>query len=116
MWDVPALEQRLKHDFALDLPLEKWLEEDNHFDEDALRQRVLDAAIEEYKQKESIVGEQTMRSFEKGVMLQTLDELWKEHLSAMDYFTSWYPFAWLCTKRSKTGIQKRMFPNVYGYA
>ncbi|MGT3005182.1 preprotein translocase subunit SecA [Pasteurella multocida] len=85
MWDVPALEQRLKRDFALDLPLEKWLEEDNHFDEDALRQRVLDAAIEEYKQKESIVGEQTMRSFEKGVMLQTLDELWKEHLSAMDH-------------------------------
>lgn len=54
MWDVPALEQRLKHDFALDLPLEKWLEEDNHFDEDALRQRVLDAAIEEYKQKKAL--------------------------------------------------------------
>ena len=40
---------------------------------------------EEYKGKEAIVGEEVMRNFEKGIVLQTLDELWKEHLSAMDY-------------------------------
>ncbi|HDR1217304.1 TPA: SEC-C domain-containing protein, partial [Pasteurella multocida] len=109
MWDVPALEQRLKHDFALDLPLEKWLEEDNHFDEDALRQRVLDAAIEEYKQKESIVGEQTMRSFEKGVMLQTLDELWKEHLSAMDHLRRGIHLRGYAQKDPKQEYKKECF-------
>lgn len=84
-WDIPALETRLKQDFALDLPLSKWLEEDNTFNEDVLRERVLTVAISEYKRKEELVGQETMRNFEKGVMLQTLDELWKEHLSAMDH-------------------------------
>lgn len=38
-----------------------------------------------YQRKEEVVGAEMMRHFEKGVMLQTLDSLWKEHLAAMDY-------------------------------
>ncbi len=85
MWDVPALETRLKQDFGLDLPLVDWIEKDHCIDEEKLRERILEAAVEEYKAKEALVGEEMMRQFEKGVMLQTLDELWKEHLSAMDH-------------------------------
>ncbi|MGC7560822.1 preprotein translocase subunit SecA [Pasteurella sp. PK-2025] len=109
MWDIPALEQRLKQDFALDLPIEKWLEEDNHFDEDALRQRVIDSAIAEYKQKEAIVGAPTMRSFEKGVMLQTLDELWKEHLSAMDHLRRGIHLRGYAQKDPKQEYKKECF-------
>ncbi|MGY4676450.1 preprotein translocase subunit SecA [Pasteurella sp. P03HT] len=109
MWDVPGLEQRLKQDFALDLPLAKWLEEDNHFDEDALRQRVLETAVAEYKQKEAIVGEQTMRHFEKGVMLQTLDELWKEHLSAMDHLRRGIHLRGYAQKDPKQEYKKECF-------
>ncbi|EEX51258.1 preprotein translocase subunit SecA [Pasteurella dagmatis] len=109
MWDIPALEQRLKQDFALDLPLEKWLEEDNHFDEDALRQRVIDSAVAEYKQKEEIVGAPTMRSFEKGVMLQTLDELWKEHLSAMDHLRRGIHLRGYAQKDPKQEYKKECF-------
>ncbi|MCK3658359.1 preprotein translocase subunit SecA [Pasteurellaceae bacterium Pebbles2] len=83
-WDIAGLENRLRHDFTLDLPIQHWLEEDNQFDEDKLRERVLQMAVSEYQQKEELVGAETMRSFEKGIMLQTLDELWKEHLAAMD--------------------------------
>ncbi|WP_439286957.1 preprotein translocase subunit SecA [Lonepinella sp. BR2357] len=83
-WDIPSLETRLRQDFALDLPIQHWLEEDNQFNEDTLRERVVEAAISEYQRKEDMVGEETMRNFEKGIMLQTLDELWKEHLAAMD--------------------------------
>ncbi|WP_439241414.1 preprotein translocase subunit SecA [Lonepinella sp. BR2474] len=83
-WDIPSLETRLRQDFALDLPIQHWLEEDNQFNEDTLRERVVEAAISEYQRKEEMVGEETMRNFEKGIMLQTLDELWKEHLAAMD--------------------------------
>ncbi|AKD38742.1 preprotein translocase subunit SecA [Pasteurella multocida subsp. multocida OH4807] len=109
MWDVAGLEQRLKQDFALDLPLAKWLEEDNHFDEDALRQRVLETAVAEYKQKEAIVGEQTMRHFEKGVMLQTLDELWKEHLSAMDHLRRGIHLRGYAQKDPKQEYKKECF-------
>ncbi|TYG34040.1 preprotein translocase subunit SecA [Lonepinella koalarum] len=83
-WDIPALETRLRQDFALDLPIQQWLEEDNQFNEDTLRARVVESAVHEYQRKEQMVGIDTMRNFEKGIMLQTLDELWKEHLAAMD--------------------------------
>ncbi|MGQ0287082.1 preprotein translocase subunit SecA [Pasteurellaceae bacterium 22721_9_1] len=83
-WDIPGLTLRLQQDFALDLPLQHWLEEDNQFDEYKLRDRILESAVSEYQRKEQMVGEETMRNFEKGIMLQTLDELWKEHLASMD--------------------------------
>ncbi|MBE2897647.1 preprotein translocase subunit SecA [Pasteurellaceae bacterium 20609_3] len=85
LWDVEGLEQRLKTDFGLDLPLVQWLEEDNNLHEETLRERIMDAAIADYEQKEALVGAANMRQFEKGLMLQTLDELWKEHLAAMDH-------------------------------
>lgn len=85
MWDVEGLEQRLKNDFDLDMPIAQWLEDEPQLHEETLRERILQQAIEVYHRKEEVVGIDMMRNFEKGVMLQTLDSLWKEHLAAMDY-------------------------------
>jgi preprotein translocase subunit SecA len=85
MWDVPGLEQRLKADFDLDMPVAEWLDKEPQLHEETLRERILQQSIEVYKRKEEVVGVEMMRNFEKGVMLQTLDSLWKEHLAAMDY-------------------------------
>lgn len=85
MWDVDGLEQRLKNDFDLDMPIAQWLEDEPQLHEETLRERILQQAIEVYQRKEEVVGLEMMRNFEKGVMLQTLDSLWKEHLAAMDY-------------------------------
>ncbi|RLR17569.1 preprotein translocase subunit SecA, partial [Sodalis-like symbiont of Bactericera trigonica] len=85
MWDVPGLEQRLKDDFDLDMPVAQWLDEESGLHEETLRERVLEQTLAQYQRKEEIVGSDMMRNFEKGVMLQTLDSLWKEHLAAMDY-------------------------------
>ncbi len=85
MWDVEGLQERLKNDFDLDLPIAQWLDKEPELHEETLRERILQNAIDVYKQKEEVVGDEMMRHFEKGVMLQTLDSLWKEHLAAMDY-------------------------------
>lgn len=85
MWDIPGLHERLKTDFDLDMPIAQWLDKEPELHEETLRERILEQAIETYKHKEEIVGAEMMRHFEKGVMLQTLDSLWKEHLAAMDY-------------------------------
>jgi preprotein translocase subunit SecA len=85
MWDVPGLEQRLKDDFDLDMPIAEWLDKEPGLHEETLRERILEQTLEQYRRKEEVVGVEMMRSFEKGVMLQTLDSLWKEHLAAMDY-------------------------------
>ncbi|MGL9750697.1 MAG: preprotein translocase subunit SecA [Symbiopectobacterium sp.] len=84
-WDIEGLEQRLKNDFDLDLPISAWLDEEHTLHEETLRERILQQAVDVYQRKEEVVGVDVMRNFEKGVMLQTLDSLWKEHLAAMDY-------------------------------
>ncbi|PQQ30273.1 preprotein translocase subunit SecA [Photorhabdus luminescens] len=85
MWDVEGLQQRLMTDFDLELPIKEWLDKEPELHEETLRERILAQAVEVYKRKEEIVGIEMMRNFEKGIMLQTLDMLWKEHLAAMDY-------------------------------
>ncbi|HCN98074.1 MAG TPA: preprotein translocase subunit SecA, partial [Leclercia sp.] len=85
MWDIEGLQARLKNDFDLDLPIQEWLDKEPELHEETLRERIFATAIEVYQRKEEVVGAEMMRHFEKGVMLQTLDSLWKEHLAAMDY-------------------------------
>ncbi|MGP1958896.1 MAG: preprotein translocase subunit SecA [Arsenophonus sp. NC-CH8-MAG3] len=86
MWNINALENRLNKDFNLKLPVQKWLDKEPELHEETLRERILEKIIAAYKEKERIVGsDEIMRNFEKDIMLQTLDTLWKEHLAAMDY-------------------------------
>ncbi|MGP1084396.1 preprotein translocase subunit SecA [Serratia sp. CY58181] len=84
-WDIQGLEERLKNDFDLEMPIAQWLDKEPELHEETLRERILENAKEQYLRKEDVVGSEMMRNFEKGVMLQTLDSLWKEHLAAMDY-------------------------------
>ena len=85
MWDIEGLQERLKNDFDLELPIKEWLDKEPELHEETLRERIYETALDVYKRKEEVVGAEMMRHFEKGVMLQTLDSLWKEHLAAMDY-------------------------------
>ncbi|MGB5717402.1 MAG: preprotein translocase subunit SecA, partial [Gammaproteobacteria bacterium] len=84
-WDVPGLEEALAQEYALQLPLGKWLDEDHELHEETLRERILEAMVAAYKEKEKQSGAEVLRHFEKAVMLQILDGAWKEHLAAMDY-------------------------------
>jgi len=84
MWDVPGLERALEADFGIQLPLQQWLEDDDKLHEQGLRQRILQAMEDEYQKKCDAVGDE-MRRFEKHVILQVLDNFWKEHLASMDH-------------------------------
>lgn len=85
LWDVSGLETQLKNDFELDLPIQKWLDEDDKLYEETLREKIIKEATDAYQSKVELVGEEVMRQFEKSVMMQSLDQLWKEHLAAMDH-------------------------------
>jgi preprotein translocase subunit SecA len=85
MWDIEGLENTLRTEFAIDLPIAKWLEEDNSLHEETLRERVVAAVVELFEAKEQLIGSDSMRKFEKSVMLHCLDTHWKDHLAAMDY-------------------------------
>ncbi len=85
MWDISGLEDRLKSDFLIELPIKKWLSDDENLHEEPLREKILSSLSDEYKSKEEQVGEIVIRHFEKSVMLQNLDSHWKEHLASMDH-------------------------------
>ena len=109
MWDIEGLQERLKNDFDLDAPIKQWLEEDDKLYEEALREKIITTAVEVYKQKEEVVGEQVLRNFEKSVMLQTLDTLWKEHLAAMDHLRQGIHLRGYAQKNPKQEYKRESF-------
>lgn len=84
-WDVSSLEKNLLADTGLDLPIAKWLEENPDLHEETLRERIFEAADQSYASKEELAGAENMRNFERSVMLQSLDNHWREHLAALDH-------------------------------
>ncbi|EGR4483673.1 preprotein translocase subunit SecA [Vibrio cholerae] len=109
MWDIKGLEDRLKNDFDLPLPIQSWLDADNKLYEEALRERIIEQAVEVYKAKEQAVSPAVMRNFEKSVMLQTLDTLWKEHLAAMDHLRQGIHLRGYAQKNPKQEYKRESF-------
>ncbi len=109
MWEVNGLEERLKADFAVDLPINNWLESDDKLYEEKLRERILGEVIDAYKAKEALVGEQVLRQFEKAVMLQNLDSHWKEHLAAMDHLRQGIHLRGYAQKNPKQEYKRESF-------
>jgi preprotein translocase subunit SecA len=84
-WDLKGLQEAINHEFGLDMPIAQWMDEDADLNEDGLRDKILQTLIADYEAKEQMVGAEGMRQYEKYILLQVLDRLWKEHLAAMDY-------------------------------
>jgi preprotein translocase subunit SecA len=85
LWEIPELERAIEAETGLDLPIAKWLEENPDLHEETLRERVAEAADAAYAEKEALASAENMRQFERSVMLQSLDNHWREHLSALDH-------------------------------
>lgn len=84
-WDVAGLEASLSSDFAMKLPIQQWLDEDDHLYEETLREKLLKEITDAYNEKEDQAGIDALRTFEKQILLRVLDDLWKDHLSTMDH-------------------------------
>ena len=82
-WDISGLETALETEFSLKLPIQKWLDKDDRLEEGQLREKIVTELQGNYEARYAKVGDQ-MREVERQVMLQVLDNLWKEHLQNMD--------------------------------
>ncbi len=107
-WDVSGLEQSLHTEFSASLPLQKWLDEDDDLHEETLRGRVVEDVRVAYSKKGEIIGE-GIRTFEKQIMLQILDSLWKEHLAAMDYLRQGIHLRAYAQKQPKQEYKREAF-------
>ncbi|MBN2885326.1 MAG: preprotein translocase subunit SecA [Chromatiaceae bacterium] len=108
-WDVPGLETALVESFGGDWPIAQWLEADDSLHEDSLRARIRDTLIARQAEKEELIGAEAMRQVEKGIMLQTLDTQWKEHLAAMDYLRQGIHLRGYAQKNPKQEYKREAF-------
>jgi len=109
MWDVNGLEDRLKGEFNIQLPLQQWLDDDSKLYEDTLRERIVAEFGKAYSDKEEQVGVEVIRQFEKAVMLQSLDSHWKEHLAAMDHLRQGIHLRGYAQKNPKQEYKRESF-------
>ncbi|MGA1104948.1 MAG: SEC-C metal-binding domain-containing protein, partial [Pseudomonadales bacterium] len=109
LWDVEGLATELREVFGLDLPIAEWLSDDQSLYEETLRDRILAEADAFHLEKTKIVGEDTMRRFEKQVLLQILDHQWKEHLAAMDYLRQGIHLRGYAQKNPKQEYKREAF-------
>ena len=108
-WDIKELEDHLQQEFNVEIPLRTILEEDHSLEEEKLRKLILEKLEQQYKDKESIITSDVIRHFEKSVMLQVLDNGWKEHLAAMDHLRQGIHFRGYAQKDPKQEYKREAF-------
>jgi len=108
-WNIKGLEDHLSEEYLLDLDLQDKLDKDNAFQEQDLRNFVIDALEQSNKEKEERSTIEVMQHFEKSVMLQVLDNSWKEHLAAMDSLRQGIHFRGYAQKDPKQEYKRESF-------
>ena len=84
-WKLEELEQRLLGNFLISCPVREWMKENDKLVESDIREKIVAEAKAAYAKKCELIGEENRKNLEKSIMLQCIDNLWKEHLAAMDY-------------------------------
>ena len=84
-WDVSTLTQVLADDFNVKAPIQAWVDDDHAIQASEIKDKVLALITAQYREKEQQIGREVLAQFEKSVILQTMDNQWREHLAAMDH-------------------------------
>jgi preprotein translocase subunit SecA len=83
-WDIPGLENLLTNEWGIQLDLQEWINNADSVEDEEILAKVIDAAKKNYQAKEDLTGRESFASFERSVMLYSLDSHWREHLAALD--------------------------------
>ena len=110
-WDLPGLQQELQTEFGSQQPLQQWLDEDDQLEESGLIDRILQQIESEYADKQAAfeAANIDMRLVEKQVMLQLLDQRWKEHLASMDQLRQGIHLRAYAQKQPKQEFKRESF-------
>ena len=108
-WDIEGLTVAVEEELALKLPIQEWLDQDDDLHEESLRAKIHEEHIKAYKEKEELAGADTLRHFEKALMLQVLDQHWKEHLSSMDHLRQGINLRAMAQKDPKQEFKRESF-------
>jgi preprotein translocase subunit SecA len=108
-WDVPGLEGTLAGEYQIAAPVGEWLKAEPELTDDALRERVREVAHRQYEDKLKMVGPELFHQFERNLMLQTLDQHWREHLAALDHLRQGIHLRGYAQKNPKQEYKREAF-------
>ncbi len=108
-WDLPGLEAELASEFNVHLPLTQWVEGRDMVESHDVEEEVQQAVDKHFQVREEQIGGETMRMVEKHLMLNVLDQNWKEHLARMDYLRQGIHLRGYAQKQPKDEYKKEAF-------
>ncbi|MBX3701726.1 MAG: preprotein translocase subunit SecA [Dokdonella sp.] len=108
-WNIAALQAELATEFGLQTDLQRWIEEQTEVSASDVLDHVQALVERVFREKEAMLGSETMRGLEKHVMLSVLDNVWKEHLSSMDYLRQGIYLRGYAQKQPKQEFQREAF-------
>jgi len=85
-WDIEGLKSDIQENFGLDLPIEDWAAEEGIANEE-IHNRILKAAHERAAERAANIGPDVTRQIEKSVIIQTIDQNWREHLVQLEHLS-----------------------------
>ena len=86
-WDTQTMQAQAIERLGLDLPIVDWADEEG-VDDEVILERIEEAADAMMAEKSEQFGEDSMRSIEKQLLLNTIDTKWREHLIALEHLRS----------------------------
>ena len=107
-FDIKSLEQTLQSEFGQYFPIQAWLNKNNQIETHEVINKVTEGINKSYKEKSDSVGV-SMRDFEKQILLQIIDNNWKEHLGAMEYLRQSIGLRGYASKNPKLEFRRESF-------
>src|ERR1700682_1474030 len=108
-WDIPGLVSTLAADYQLEVPVAEWLKAEPELSDEDVRKRVREVAKKQYEEKLELVGPQVFHKFERTLMLQTVDQHWREHLAALDHLRQGIHLRGYAQKNPKQEYKREAF-------
>ena len=108
-WDINGLEKELQNDWQLPVPVSQWLKENEDLGDEAILARIIEEADKRYHAKIERVGAEAFGNFERSIMLQSIDQHWREHLSALEHMRQGIHLRGYAQKNPKQEYKREAF-------
>jgi preprotein translocase subunit SecA len=108
-WDLEGLQNALATDWQINLPMKQWADEDDSLTDEDLLGRLLKTVDEVYTGKVAQVGAENFAGFERSILLQMLDQHWREHLAALDHLRQGIHLRGYAQKQPKQEYKREAF-------
>lgn len=108
-WDINGLEKELQNDWQLPVPVSQWLKENEDLGDEAILARIVEEADKRYHAKIERVGAEAFGNFERSIMLQSIDQHWREHLSALEHLRQGIHLRGYAQKNPKQEYKREAF-------